>query len=664
MVRLQRRLFVLRMFDLKSGKLISPRWLGSLLIFCTALWLYTTTAVPSLVVGGGVESESAELQRVANRLGIAHSTGYPIYTLAGYMAARLGDGLNQNPYTWITYSSALASAIALVLFFQVALLVASPPSAFGATGLLMASNTVWHISTIPETQALHAISLIGLFWLMLLHLFRPQKFGPLVGMAFLAGLGLANHRTIVLAFPAVGLAVLLSGAWRHLKLKQWGILGIALMLPILSYGYIYLRVNTDPHVVFSTRPSWFPAEMDNQIATDVIRGKLQTGEGLEGNIRLPKGDFSERLDFVWGNLQDELTTIGVWAGILGLPLLTFKNWRTGVVLAAYLVPWTIFLMAWRLDWKAVIYQHALVMPLIVGLMVLASWPFNLAKNLAKKWKSPVLLTIFALPLIWLAIHTYFQNRPERDLSHDRRGEAYLAQMEYLSHGAVVFGGGWSPETFILLEFLDNHHRTDLLPLDSRNVNDVIAESLNLNRDTYITPFFRSIFGLYAGSTWIQERGVAFSGTHTEIFLQVRPPFDPRLQVEAEGATIVQTPIAPGIELYSYTILSDPDGIRLALYWRATEAIDTRYSVFTHLRHYAADGGVRLLSQDDAYIPVENSYPTDLWEEGQIVKDTYYIRWPHEPLPVDGLKIVIGMTLSATGERTAEFEIPFNKRDGK
>ncbi len=647
-------------FDLKSGKLLAPRWLGSLLIFCAALWLYTTTAVPGLVVGGGVESESAELQRVAYRLGIAHSTGYPVYTLVGYVAARLGDGLNQNPYTWITYSSAVASAMALVLFFQLALLVASPQSALGATGLLMASNTIWHISTIPETQALHAISLIGLFWLMPLHLYRPQKFTPLVGMAVLAGLGLANHRTIVLAFPAVGLAVLLSGVWRHLKFKQWVILAVVAIVPNLSYGYIYLRVNTDPHVVFSTRPSWFPADMDNQIATDVIRGKLQSGEGLEGNIRLPKDDFAERLDFVWDNLYDELTMVGVWAGILGLLLLTLNNWRVGVVMVAYLIPWLIFLMAWRLDWKAVIYQHALVMPLIVGLAVLASWP----RYMAKKWKSPALFSMLALPLIGLAIHTYIQNRPERDLSDDRRGAEYLAQMEYLTDGALVFGGGWSPETFILLEFLDNHHRTDLLPLDSRNVDDVIAESSNLNRDTYITPFFRSIFGLYAGSTWIQERGVAFSGTHTEIFLQVRPLVDPRLQVEADGASLVETAVAPGIELYSYAIWSDADGIRLALYWRASEAIDTRYSVFTHLRHYAVDGGVHLLSQDDAYAPVENSYPTDLWQAGQIVKDTYLIKWPNEPLPEDGLNIVIGMTVSATGDRTGEFIIPFTKSDGK
>ncbi|MBI5927930.1 MAG: DUF2723 domain-containing protein [Chloroflexi bacterium] len=647
-------------FDLKSKKAISPRWIISVLIFGTALWLYTSTAVPGLVVGGGVESESAELQRVANRLGIAHSTGYPIYTLVGYGAARLGEGLNQNPYTWITYSSALASAVALVLFFQLALLVACPQAALGATGLLMASNTIWHISTIPETQALHAISLVGLFWLMLLHLYQPQKFGPLVGMGFLAGLGLANHRTIVLAFPAVGLAMLLAGTWRHLKFKQWLILGVVLILPILSYSYIYLRVNTDPHVVFSTRPSWFPAEMNNQIATDVIRGKLQTGEGLEGNIRFPKDDFTERLDFVRHNLQAELTTVGFWAGMLGLALLGLKNWRIGLVLLAYLIPWLIFLMAWRLDWKAVVYQHALVMPLIVGLMVLASWPIYLVK----KWKSPVLFSILALPLIWLAIHTYLQNHPARDLSNDHRGDEYLAQIDYLTDGAVVFGGGWSPETFILLEFLDNHHRTDLLPLDSRNVDDVIQEASNLNRDTYITPFFRSIFGLYVGSTWIQERGVAFSGTYTDIFLQVRPPLDPRLQVEADGATHVQTPIAPDIELYSYTLGSDADGIRLAVYWRATETIDTRYSVFTHLRYYAADGGVRLLSQDDAYAPVENSYPTDLWEADQFVKDTYFIKWPREPLPPDGLKIVIGMTLSATGDRTGEFVIPFTKSDEK
>jgi hypothetical protein len=640
-----------------------PRLILSIIIFLVALWLYTSAAVPGLVVGSAIESESAELQRVANRLGIAHSTGYPLYTMLGYGMARLGDAIENDPYTWITYLSALGSAIGLVFFFQAALALGPAPVAVGLTLVLGVSDTMWHISTIAETQGLHTISVFGMVWLMIEHVQQPRRLWPLAGLAFLAGLGLANHRTIVLIFPAAGLLFLLGGAWRRLDIKQWALLIVLVLIPVASHGYLFWRVR-DPYVVFSTRVSFFPSTIDSDTMVDLIRGELQDGSGLEGNIRLPKDDFNERLDYVWGNVEDELGESLVIICLIGLGVLALRNWRLGVMSAAYLIPWVVFLMSWRLDWKAVIYQHGLLAFLLLGVAAMAQLCVDFSQGIAKgsRWRYLMVASLLSLPIVWLGSRTYFEHRPLRDLSGDERGLQYYAAMEKLPPSTLVFTGGWTPDTFIMLEYMDEVERTDLLPFAMMSVEGLIQEIRNAYFDNYyISPFMRGHWGLYSEALGIPQQGIAFSGTNTDIFIQARAKFDPQLQAEAEAVTVVEYDIAPEIELYSYDLNMTDTNIELTLFWKMRETTETRYSVYTHLRYIDADGLERLLGQDDAFSPVEGTYPTVVWGAGEIVKDTYSIPLPDRRLPDGGSTVNIGMTLSYTGERVGEFVIRLDQK---
>ncbi len=631
----------------------------SFLIAGIALWLYMTTAAPGIMVGGGVESETAQLQRVANRLGIAHSTGYPLHTLMGYPAARLAEAFDQNPYTWITYTSALAMALALVLFFQLLNEVTTPPAAVAGTFLLMVTDNVWHMSTVTETQALNAVSLIGLLWMTILHLKYPERRAPLFWIAIFASFGLANHRTSLIGLGAAGLAVFSTGQWLKFKWRTWAWLAILFIVPlVVLYGYLFVRVQ-DPNVVFSIRPTWFPSELDNQDVVDVIRGTLQSGEGLEGNMRLPADEIPDRWQFVRTNLNAELGQIGVILGVIGLMLLAGKKWRWWLVLGAYFAVWILFLMAWRLDWKSIIYFHALTMPLIMGLAVLAGWMVQeLLENWTTRWRNPVMMGIFSLPLFWFALTTYQDNRPVRDLSEDTLGTTYYNEMAYLPAHTWFYGGGWSPDTFILLEYLDETGRQDIVPHGGFDA-DLVAESAqHLDRTVIITPSTRGFFGLYSGSTYFHDRGLAFSGTASPIFFQVHPALDSRLTAEAEAQTVVDYPMTSEIDLYSYTIEFQDDRIYLDFYWQANTAPTQPYSVFTHLRNYDVacdmDTFKGVLAQDDSSSTVRNMHPTQWWQAEEIVKDTYFITWDIKNIP-DQAGIVVGMT--ANGQVVGELCIP-------
>lgn len=644
-----------KMFPLLSSVHIPKIMLASV-VFATALWLYTSTALPGINIQNG---DWAEIQRAAYRLGIARSTGYPVYTMMGYAAAYIGESLKQDPYTWITYTSSFSSAIAAALFLLMLLRLSPAPVAFATTGLLISSRTFWHISTIADVQALNALCINGLFLFTVIHLQERKRIYPLVGMAFFAGLGLANHRTIVLVLPAIGLAFLLSGAWRHLRLKSWLLIIFVGLLPLFSYSYLYIRAE-DPNVVYSTRPSWFPAQFTTNTVTDLIRGSNQEGESLEVFFKFPDQDFDSRYDFVWNNLNNELPHVLVLIGLAGLGILLIHHWRIGIVFSVTFLVWFTFLMGWRLE-KAIFYQYPLVIFVATGIATAFSFPFRLPfKKHLPRLQMPLLVALLSLPLFQQALHLYLENRPVRDLSDDKQGEYLLTQMQYLPPESVVWTVEWSSEIFVLLEYLDTHRRTDVLPRDTALWWVPIEDMKNPELTVYITPTLRSLLGLYDGATWFQqESGVAFSGTDSPLFLQARRPDDPRLQEEADSATIVHAAIAPEVELYSYNLVPQRGGLRLTLFWRSLHPTSNSYAVYTHLRYYGTqcqwDGSVRLLSQDDSPTPVRLAYPTWLWQEGEIVKDTYLIAWPKEPLPANGVAITLGLTLN--GERMQEFCLP-------
>lgn len=625
-----------------------------------AMAVYIPTAAQGLIYGGGVESESAQLQRVANRLGIAHSTGYPLHTLSGYVAARLADAVGENPYTAITYTSTIAVAAGLVWFFLAARLVGSTASAFAATALLAATSTVWHIATITETQALHFACMTAIWWGTLAHIEQPNRTWPLAVIALASGIGLANHRTIVFSIGAAGLVILLGWTWRTWSARRWVLLIVLTLLPLLSYGYLYARVNTDPFVVYSTRPSWFPAQIDNAVVTDLIRGTLQSGEGLEGNLVLPDEDAEERFIFVRTNLQHDITTLWLGLGVVGWLLVGLHRPRLLLAGGFMAASWIIFLMSWRLDWKAVIYQHALLLLASLGVAMVFAAPRYLPQRLVSRrtWIThPALMTILALPIALGAYNLYNDHVTGRDLSGDNRGDVLYAQLDALPSGVVYQTGGWTPDAFILLEYLDDTQRTDVLPIGAESADEVATRAANTDETVIFGPFLRGFFGLYSGSLFFQERGLSFSGTTGPDLFQLRPNNDPRLIAEVSDATPLNISISPDVTLLAYAIDTQADAYVLTLYWRADNVPMPHYSIFTHLRQYgsACDEATlqSLISQDDSAGPVRNMHPTTVWQAEEIVKDTYFIPRP-ELLP-DGAAIVVGMTLN--GQRTGQWCTP-------
>ena len=105
-----------------------------------------------------------------------------------------------------------------------------------------------------------------------------------------------------------------------------------------------------------------------------------------------------------------------------------------------------------------------------------------------------------------------------------------------------------------------------------------------------------------------------------------------------------------VALVGYELTSPVDqeaSLELRLYWQALSEMNEDYTVFVHW----LDEGGRILTQQDNQ-PRNGTYPTGLWDEGEIVEDLYHLAVPVGRPPV---LLAVGMYRLETLERLAVFD---------
>ena len=116
---------------------------------------------------------------------------------------------------------------------------------------------------------------------------------------------------------------------------------------------------------------------------------------------------------------------------------------------------------------------------------------------------------------------------------------------------------------------------------------------------------------------------------------------------------IRADLGDQVEFHGYSLESaqvEPGGVlRLTLYWQARQRMTVSYTVFTHL--LGKDGDI--WGQRDN-IPVEGTYPTTGWVEGEVITDEYEIAVKSDAPPGD-YQIEVGMYDAATGQRLPVFD---------
>lgn len=257
------------MIDMR--KLLSTPTGTALLVALVSFLVYLKTLAPSVSF-----IDAGELAAVACTLGIAHPTGYPLFTLLGSVFSKLPIATEE--IVRLNIMAAFFCAFGVFFFtllvhncitvvfgpdgrklgyrsresFKVGSLVAS-----GGSGLLLAfSETYWSLAVAIEVYALHAFFLATVLYTFHRAVFHRELIGEDVGtskgnvwwylFAFSLGLSFTNHMTTILLAPGLLYLYFATQGWSKDSWKRIVMMVVPFLIGFSVYLYLPLRASQSP----------------------------------------------------------------------------------------------------------------------------------------------------------------------------------------------------------------------------------------------------------------------------------------------------------------------------------------------------------------------------------------------------------------------------------
>ncbi|MCX6029768.1 MAG: DUF2723 domain-containing protein [Chloroflexi bacterium] len=612
-------------------------------LFCAlaSLILYAATAAPSVAT---LFDDSLEFHVILPTLGIAHPSGYPLYTLLGKLFTLLLPF--RDPAGRANLLSALAAALTVGLLYLVARrLVGSRPAALTATIAFALSPAWWSQATLAEVYALHGL-LVALFLYCLLRWEDdPSAICNLQSAILLFGLGLAHHRMMALLLPAalvfiVWTALQVGGGHPSFVLRRSSFIRLLLcaLAPLLLYLYLPLRGQAVGSLDGAFRPT--------------LQGTLDWITARGYSVFLTGNPFGVNRDigFFAGLFLAQLGALPMIAAVFGLA----TGWRYGVRRYAFLLLATVaqvaFGVAYKVEDVEVFFIPAFMLIALwaaIGLAPIfdsvALWVSSLGRQARlSRGLRPVVLAAGALAVaavfLFQPVSDAVRDFPQRDRSH--AWDVYDYGQDVLT--SVAPGGrivGLLGETTLARYFRD--------VLGQRP--DVVV----VPADTEAARFAAVEAGLTQGQPVYLTRDLPGAAT--------------RYSLDAAGPLIAVSPKAKpapppaGQALGAGVLLTDAHHeirqthagpvVRLVLTWAAAAPIREELKVSARLLDAA---GQAIVIEDRA--PVHFTYPTTAWVPGETVRDVYDLRLPSGASP-GSYAVLLILYRTADGSEVGRVQLP-------
>ncbi len=617
------------------------------IIFVGALALYWHTLAPSVAT---IFDDSLEFQVVCPTLGIAHPTGYPLYTLLGKLFTLIPIG--DAAYRVNLMSAFFAALTAVFIGLIVRVLTDDFLSALFASLTIAVSPVFWSQAVIAEVYALNAFFTSLVVYLLLrweangsqrsaacmssggspqtdkpnrvilserserrISFYEPGTVtNNLLLAAFVYGLSLTHHRLMILLAPAMALFIWLTE--RPLRSERICssppfkfILKLALLFlaPLLLYAYIPLRGLHTSSLDGTYQNTW----------SGFFRHVTASGYNvfITGN---PLAQ-SRPLSFYRQLLVRQFGLVGVALGLVGLFASTRRP-RPSVLLGAAFALNAAFVLTYRVaDIEVFAIPAFLLYAVWIGIG--ADLMLNLATRLAEKVLPQTNARVLALCRLLLAALLLLQplallrdNYPELDRSqhwavHDYGVDILSQPLEEEAVVIGILGEMTLLRYFQWTEGLRPELATIVADRDEERLA-AIAEALAAGRAVYVT---RPVHGLP------EHYSLSALG--------------PLIRVRAAPVTITSTPQYPlAVDLtaslrllgYDLAVMSPhrQTTLRLTLHWQVLAPVGADYKVSARLLD---SEGNQIAQTDD--VPVHNTYPTSRWKAGETIADVYDLAVP-------------------------------------
>ena len=220
----------------------SKPWRGAAFVTIAAAILYFLTAARDIVVG-----DTPELITAAAVLGVAHSPGYPLFTMLGHVFSLLPFGT--IPFRVNLLSVACDSLTVGVIYFTALRLTKSQLASAVAALLLAITPTFWSWSLVAEVFPLNNLLVAAVIYSLVVWQEQPLNRRSLFAAAFLFGLALTNQHTCALIVPAI---LFLLWRQRSLLLERPGlVIAAAAMIAIGLLPYAYIPWSAARHPIYN-----------------------------------------------------------------------------------------------------------------------------------------------------------------------------------------------------------------------------------------------------------------------------------------------------------------------------------------------------------------------------------------------------------------------------
>lgn len=598
------------------------------------------TLAPTVLAGDG-----GEFQFVPYLLGVAHPTGYPLYTILGWLWSHLlpvGDvayRMNLFSAFWAALAVALLYPLTRSLLRQVL------PALSASIGRLIAivasitfavTPTLWSQAVIAEVYGLHTFFVVLIFYLLLAWGERRQPRHLLLS-ALAFGLGLTHHSTTVLLAPAI-LAYIVLVDRRVFLDRRLLLKGLVLLLvPLLLYLYIPLRA---PHTPYLRLPLTEGRELVLYENTLPNLLDFVMGGPFSGSVDFSV-DLGERLTMTWNLLRNEVTWAGVILALVGVVGLATGIPRTGSM---------------REGAAGGGSRRHLAVLALTGLTYLASVAFNLVYTIGDIFV--MYIPSYLIVSLWIAVAAGMV----ASLVGRRRAAGVLLVLLFLalplglllSNAAALDQSGntvartqWEtllaeplPPDAILI----SNDRNEIMPMWYFQYVDGIRPDL-LGLFPLVTPDYPTVGKVL---------DLALSTGRPVYLIKEMPGIEIKVDVEPEGlpwrvgglaasaepAFVRNDVLGNVVTLVGYDLSPltplPGDSVHVSLTWEALRPLDTVYHSYIHLLD--PDGG--RVAQSDRQ-PGGVHYPTTLWQPGERLRDDHLLRIPADA-PPGAYSIVAGM----------------------
>jgi hypothetical protein len=385
--------------------------------------------------------DTAEFQTVPWILGIAHPTGFPLFTLAGFVFTH---ALWFGTVAWrMNVFSGLCIAVAAGgVTLLASALGAGPIEAVFGTLTFTWCSAVWVKGSHADP---HAMSLMFIVFVLLFAVRYGRNGSPrdLVAACACGGLGLAVHPEVLYSLPAIAVAL----ATRRLPGRAallWG--PAALVVPLAFYLYLPLR---SAYVAAHGLDPLAQPPFDGSVASEWDSNHPRTLAGFLSEVSGSQFGASSRAlaafdvrtypaaaVYWWQHAQPELPLLAFFLAALGALALALRDPRSLAILAAGTLGTLPFVNAFK-DVEGDVDRYFL--PSFATIAVLAA----LSSRLEIARFAPRARSIVATALLALAAVQQWNANASGTLAYrfDSGGQPTIdAVVRFVPDGAIVVAG--------------------------------------------------------------------------------------------------------------------------------------------------------------------------------------------------------------------------------